>query len=39
MHARVNSAEVAIVLIGASESPHTEQDLRVISVVIEAGRD
>lgn len=36
-HAAIDSAEVAIVLIDASQ-PLTEQDLRVISMVIEAGR-
>lgn len=36
-HAAIESAEVAIVLIDASQ-PLTEQDLRVISMVIEAGR-
>ncbi|GAB2646698.1 ribosome biogenesis GTPase Der [Saccharopolyspora gloriosae] len=35
--AAIEAAEVAVVLIDASE-PLTEQDLRVISMVIEAGR-
>jgi GTP-binding protein len=35
--AAIEAAEVAIVLVDASE-PLTEQDLRVISMVIEAGR-
>lgn len=36
-HQTIDSAEVVIVLIDASQ-PLTEQDLRVLSVVIEAGR-
>jgi GTP-binding protein len=36
-HGAIDAAEVAIVLIDASQ-PLTEQDLRVLSMVIEAGR-
>ncbi len=36
-HGAINAAEVAIVLIDASQ-PLTEQDQRVLSMVIEAGR-
>ena len=36
-HGAIDAAEVAIVLIDASQ-PLTEQDLRVLSMVVEAGR-
>ena len=36
-HGAIDSAEVAIVLVDASQ-PLTEQDQRILSMVIEAGR-